>query len=63
MTSLLRRLLILAAALGFLVTSVGWGVAGALKAFNPHYENQFGLTQSHKDDHHHHDGQTAQSSG
>lgn len=52
MASVLRRIVILMATLGFIVTSVGWGVAGALVGFEISHDGAMTSAAVETDDHH-----------
>lgn len=55
MAHVLRRIVILFAALAFIVTSVGWGAAGALMGLKPGHASGITAFAVHKTDHHHTD--------
>lgn len=58
MTSVLRRIMILTATLAFIVTSVGWGVAGALMGFELNHDG--GMSSAAAETNDHHDDATAE---
>ena len=55
MARLLRRMVILFAALAFIVTSVGWGATGALTGLKADHHNGLVSVTTDKADHHHGD--------